>query len=74
MNWIKCEDQLPEEGETVICYCVTIVLGFYVIEKIPQERHKKGWNLDWPNDRGELKKLFKKYPVTHWMKLPKHPE
>jgi hypothetical protein len=73
MKWIKVEEELPEEGQTVICYCLTIVLGYHIRNKLPQEEHVKGWNRDWPNDHGMLKDTFERFPVTHWMRLPEFP-
>ncbi len=71
MKWVKIEDQLPPEGETVLCYRKTIVTGWYCYSYCPYEKKRKGWHCDWD---GSIRSTFKTFPVTHWMPLPFFPE
>lgn len=71
MKWISVKDEMPNEGETVLCYRKTIVTGWYMTEYCPYEHRKKGWHCDWD---GEVRKMFKRFPVTDWMPLPHPPE
>ena len=71
MNWISVKDQLPEEGETVLCYRKIIVSGWLCKNYCPNEKKRKGWHCDWS---GIERSMFKRFPVTHWMPLPNPPE
>lgn len=67
MNWISVKDQLPEEGETVLCYRKIIVCGWLCKNYCHLEKKRKGWHCDWS---GIQRSTFKRFPFTHWMPLP----
>jgi len=71
MDWIKVKDEMPEEGDTVLCYNGIVCTGFVQLEDCRYESSKKGWNLDLI-DSNE-KEIFGRLTVTHWMPLPKPP-
>lgn len=71
MQWVKCSDRLPEEGQTVICYRKVIVMGWYCKTYCPYEKKRKGFHCDWD---GIIRSTFKTFPVTHWMPLPESPK
>ncbi len=71
-EWIRVENEMPEEGQTVMCYNGMVCTGFYQSEYYPQERSKKGWNLDISEEESTTFSP-ERYNITHWMPLPEPP-
>lgn len=63
-KWIKCEDELPEESEYVLCFNNKDdqFIGYFYYED--EKPEWSGWT---PDSRGP-------YPATHWQHLPSPPE
>jgi hypothetical protein len=67
-EWTSVDDQLPEDGQTVVVYD-------------PQHNTLKVWPAQW-NEENQIfvagsypsAGWFRKYEVTHWMPLPKGPK
>mgnify|MGYP003642711341 CR=1 FL=1 len=60
-GWISTEDRLPEEQETVLCYCPELRL--YICMGEYRNNH-------WYRPNGWKTALY----VTHWMPLPTPPK
>lgn len=62
MDWIKVEDQMPEEGQDVILACDGIVLvGYYLLSFAGEVQY---WALH----------KYEKLNPSHWMPLPEPPK
>ena len=63
MEWIKVEDQIPDEGQDVLLFCYDqIIVGHCSI--------KRDGRVDFWSMHGD-----KLYPApTHWMPLPEPPK
>jgi hypothetical protein len=63
MEWIRCEDKLPDEGVYVLTYWKNH--DEYRLDYIIHDEKDKFWACVLDDD-GNI--------VTHWMELPKPPE
>lgn len=64
MEWIKCSDQMPKHGETVIFASGNRVLAGHYDDGRYLKKPVGKWN--W------LGRIFS-HPVTHWQPLPEPP-
>lgn len=69
MNWIKCSDKIPREGQAVL------FLGHYTFPHHSDEPYilygfcnKGGEEIIWKDNDG-----FRYKNITHWMPLPEKP-
>jgi len=64
MEWIKCSERMPENGQPVIVVCA---VGNTVQNNV-YDWDGKTWS-DFRNDYGE----YEQHVFTHWMPMPKPP-
>ncbi len=62
-NWIKCEDRLPVESGTYLCFVKDLEIRIRTFQPWITGTHMRWWC-----NGSETKK------VTHWQPLPSKPE